>query len=168
MNTQLSVSEPLQRPSNWSDLPNYSDLSDLNGSSPLASSLTDKEITTDTDSHPGLLVAETEICPASSLPPTSPQTGVKFWQVFGTTFITIFLAELGDKTQVSTLLMSAEFHNPQVVFMGAGLALIATSLLGVLVGRWLSSRISPTTLDRAAGTTLALIAVWLVWDVVQM
>ncbi|MBH8563717.1 TMEM165/GDT1 family protein, partial [Nostoc sp. CENA67] len=36
--------------------------------------------------------------------------------IFGTTFITIFLAEIGDKTQLSTLLMSAQSHSPWVVF----------------------------------------------------
>ncbi|NJP08341.1 MAG: TMEM165/GDT1 family protein [Leptolyngbyaceae cyanobacterium RU_5_1] len=90
------------------------------------------------------------------------------WRVFTSTFITIFLAELGDKTQVSTLLMSAEFHNPWVIFAGASIALITTTLLGVLVGRWLATRLSPKTLDTAAGITLALIAAWLVWDVMRM
>lgn len=89
----------------------------------------------------------------------------KFWQVVGSTFITIFLAELGDKTQVSTLLMSAEFHNPWVIFAGAASALVTTSLLGVLLGRWLSSRVSPRTLDVAAGLTLALISLSLLWEV---
>lgn len=92
----------------------------------------------------------------------------EFWKVFGSTFVTIFLAELGDKTQVSILLMSAEFHTPWVVFAGAATALITTSLLGVLLGRWLSTRLSAKTLDTAAGIMLALIAVWLLWDVVQM
>ena len=90
------------------------------------------------------------------------------WRVFGSTFVTIFLAELGDKTQVSTLLMSAEFHEPWVVFAGAASALITTSLLGVLIGRWLSSRLSAKTLDTAAGITLALISAWLLWDVLTM
>lgn len=88
------------------------------------------------------------------------------WQVFFSTFVTIFLAELGDKTQVSTLLMSAEFHKPWVVFLGAGTALISTTLVGVLVGQWLSTRLAPRTLDVAAGVLLALIALSLLWDVV--
>lgn len=88
-----------------------------------------------------------------------------FWRVFFSTFGTIFLAEIGDKTQVTTLLMSAESHSPWTVFAGAGSALIATSLLGVLLGQWLSKRIKPTTLDRAAGITLLVITGWLVWDI---
>ncbi len=90
------------------------------------------------------------------------------WKVFGSTFVTIFLAELGDKTQVATLLMSANSHAPWVVFTGAAIALVSTSLIGVLIGHWLSSRVSPQTLDRAAGVMLAFISLWLFLDVVRM
>lgn len=88
-------------------------------------------------------------------------------QIFFSTFLTIFLAELGDKTQLTTLLMSAESHSPWVVFVGAGAALVATSLLGVLLGHWLSKRVSAKTLETAAAAMLLLIAVLLLWDVVQ-
>jgi putative Ca2+/H+ antiporter (TMEM165/GDT1 family) len=91
-----------------------------------------------------------------------------FWKLFGSTFITIFLAELGDKTQVATLLMTAESHAPWVVFAGAAIALVSTSLIGVLIGHWLSSRISPKMLDRAAGILLAFISLCLFLDVVRM
>jgi Ca2+/H+ antiporter, TMEM165/GDT1 family len=89
------------------------------------------------------------------------------WQVFGSTFVTIFLAEVGDKTQVTTLLMSAQSHKPWVVFAGASSALVATSLLGVLLGRWLAKRLSPRTLEVGAGLTLLVIAVLLVWDLAK-
>jgi putative Ca2+/H+ antiporter (TMEM165/GDT1 family) len=85
--------------------------------------------------------------------------------VFGTTFITIFLAEIGDKTQLSTLLMSAESHAPWVVFIGSGTALITTSLLGVLLGGWIASKLSPKTLEKSTGVMLLLISVMLFWDV---
>ena len=88
-----------------------------------------------------------------------------FWGIFFSTFVTIFLAELGDKTQVTTLLMSAESQSPWIVFAGAGSALVATSLVGVLLGQWLAKRISAKTLDRASGAVLLLITVGLVWDV---
>ncbi len=98
---------------------------------------------------------------------TGPVLGAPspFWRIFTSTFVTIFLAEIGDKTQVSTLLMSAEFHQPWVVFLGAGTALVATTLIGVWVGQWLSARLSPRTLDIAAGIMLALISASLIWDV---
>ena len=89
------------------------------------------------------------------------------WGIFCSTFLTIFLAEMGDKTQLATLLMSAQSHSPWVVFVGAATALIATSLLGVLIGRWLAHRLSPKTLETSAGTLLLFISVMLLWDVVH-
>ncbi|WP_414545596.1 TMEM165/GDT1 family protein [Nostoc sp. CCY0012] len=86
--------------------------------------------------------------------------------IFGTTFITIFLAEIGDKTQLSTLLMSAESHSPWVVFLGSAAALITTSLLGVLLGSWISNRLSPKTVEKSAGVMLLLISLMLAWDVI--
>ncbi len=95
------------------------------------------------------------------------EKGVKpqHWAIFASTFATIFLAEIGDKTQLAILLMTAESRNPLIVFAGAGLALIATSLLGVLLGRWLASRIAPRTLERAAGVILLAISAVLLWEV---
>ena len=87
------------------------------------------------------------------------------WVVFVTTFVTIFLAEIGDKTQLSTLLMSAESHAPWVVFFGSAAALITTSLLGVLLGSWIGNRLSPKTVEKSAGVMLLLISLTLFWDV---
>lgn len=89
-----------------------------------------------------------------------------FWAVFSSTFITIFLAEMGDKTQLVTLLMSAESQSPWIVFLGAALALISTSLVGVLLGYWLSKKLSPKTLDLSVAILLLLITAWLVGDVI--
>ena len=89
----------------------------------------------------------------------------KHWAIFASTFATIFLAEIGDKTQLAILLMTAESRNPWIVFAGAGAALIATSLLGVLLGRWLATRIAPHTLERAAGVILLAISAVLLWEV---
>lgn len=87
--------------------------------------------------------------------------------IFGSTFLTIFLAELGDKTQLATLLMSAESQAPWVVFLGASTALVSTSLLGVMVGRWIASRFTPKTIEVAAGISLLLISATLLWDVIR-
>lgn len=100
----------------------------------------------------------------SKLPSKAPKGA--FWGVFFSTFITIFLAELGDKTQVATLLLSAESQSPFVVFLGAGLALVSTSLIGVLLGQWMSTRVSEDTLDTCAGILLLLITIGLVGDIV--
>lgn len=99
-------------------------------------------------------------------PAVRPPSGA--FQVFLSTFVTILFAELGDKTQLTTLLMSAESHSPWIVFLGAGSALVATSLFGVLLGRWLSTRVSPRTIETAAGATLLLIATLLLWDITHL
>jgi Ca2+/H+ antiporter, TMEM165/GDT1 family len=88
-----------------------------------------------------------------------------FWAVFSSTFITIFLAEMGDKTQLVTLLMSAESQSPWIVFIGAAIALITTSLLGVLIGYWLSKKLSPKTLDLSVAILLLFITGWLINDI---
>ncbi len=104
------------------------------------------------------------IAPAKTRVPKSRQGG---WSVFASTFVTIFLAELGDKTQVATLLMTAESQSPWIVFAGAGSALVATSLLGVLLGRWLATRISPKTLEKSAAIVLLFVSAMLVWDILH-
>lgn len=108
--------------------------------------------------------------PPSSLPPevtekNKPKSGE--WAVFVSTFVTILLAEIGDKTQLTTLLMTAESHAPWIVFAGAGTALVTTSLLGVLLGKWLATRLEPKTIETAAGISLLLISVTLFWDILH-
>ncbi len=56
------------------------------------------------------------------------------WRVFVTTFGVIFLAEMGDKTQLAAMTMAAQTKKPIAVFVGAALALACVSALGVLVG----------------------------------
>jgi putative Ca2+/H+ antiporter (TMEM165/GDT1 family) len=81
--------------------------------------------------------------------------------VFLTTATTVFLAELGDKTQLAALLLSAQSGRPVVVFVGASLALICSSLVGVLLGRWLSTVMAPEQLERAAGVLMVALGLWL-------
>ncbi|HEY9706389.1 MAG TPA: TMEM165/GDT1 family protein [Allocoleopsis sp.] len=87
--------------------------------------------------------------------------------VFFSTFVTIFLAEMGDKTQLATLLISAESQSPWLVFLGAGTALIATSLVGVLLGKWLSKFVPPRTLDILAAISLLFISITLFWELIN-
>jgi putative Ca2+/H+ antiporter (TMEM165/GDT1 family) len=81
--------------------------------------------------------------------------------VFLSTATTVFLAELGDKTQLAALLLSAESGRPVVVFFGASLALISSSLVGVVLGRWLSTVMEPRQLERAAGVLMVALGLWL-------
>lgn len=111
-------------------------------------------------------IAQLETVKALPTPlPTVSEEVSGIVKCFLSTFITIFLAELGDKTQVATLLMSAQSHQPWVVFAGAASALVATSLVGVLIGRWLCQVLSPRTLEKATGVILAIVSLLLFCDV---
>jgi putative Ca2+/H+ antiporter (TMEM165/GDT1 family) len=105
----------------------------------------------------------TDPSPSSSPPPgpTGPVAASAWLQVFLSTAGTVFLAELGDKTQLAALLLAAESGRPFVVFLGASLALICSSLVGVLLGRWLSSLMAPQQLERAAGVLMVGLGLWL-------
>ena len=87
-----------------------------------------------------------------------------FWTVFSSTFLTIFLAEMGDKTQLATLLMSAESRSPWVVFAGAATALVTTSLMGVVIGYWIAKKLPPKSLDLAVALLLLFITALLIGD----
>jgi len=82
------------------------------------------------------------------------------WKVFLTVFATVFLAELGDKTQLATMLFAADAKvSKWLVFAGASLALIACSGIGVIAGSLLSTTVSERYLHIAAG--VAFIAIGL-------
>jgi putative Ca2+/H+ antiporter (TMEM165/GDT1 family) len=121
-----------------------------------------------TEAKPLEAAGEQREAPSQSPTPLKQPSRRSEMEIFLSTFFTIFVAELGDKTQVTTLLMSAESQAPWVVFLGAGLALVATSLLGVLLGRWLASRVSPKVLETVTGAILLLVSVLLLWDVISV
>ena len=83
------------------------------------------------------------------------------WKVLGLVFGTVFLAELGDKTQLATLLFAADADvNKWLVFVGASAALIATSAIGVLGGAAISQYVSERTLHVIAGIGFIAIGAW--------
>jgi putative Ca2+/H+ antiporter (TMEM165/GDT1 family) len=85
-------------------------------------------------------------------------------KILATVFVTVFLAELGDKTQLATLLFAADREvSKWAVFAGASLALVATSALGVLAGGALANLISPRTLQLFAGAGFVGIGLWTVF-----
>ena len=87
-----------------------------------------------------------------------------FLSIFITTFTTIFIAELGDKTQIATLMLSAESGEPIIVFLGSSLALISSSIVGVLIGKWLSKKISPSKFALFTGALMIFISLFLAYD----
>ena len=99
--------------------------------------------------------------PASQAKPDQGGAPASWISVFLATATTVFLAELGDKTQLAALLLSAESGRPGVVFVGASLALICSSLVGVLLGRWLATLMPAEQLERAAGVLMVALGLWL-------
>ena len=90
-----------------------------------------------------------------------------FITVVLSTFSTVFIAELGDKTQLATLLLAAESRSPWLVFLGAALALISSSLVGVLLGQWLSKVLPPGRVEQMAGLLMLGLGLWLGLQAVQ-
>ena len=85
-----------------------------------------------------------------------------FFSILITTFSTIFLAELGDKTQLATLMLSAQSGRPLIIFIGAALALISTSLLGVLIGRWIANNLPRQRFTVLSGIIMLSLGLYLV------
>ena len=79
------------------------------------------------------------------------------WRVMLTTFGIIFLAEMGDKTQIAAMTMAAEKKRPWEVFIAASLALTAVSAIGVVVGSTLSHVLPLEWIKRAAGAAFIVI-----------
>ncbi len=85
-------------------------------------------------------------------------------KVFFTIFITVFLAELGDKTQLATMLFATDKGISKLtIFLAASLALVAASAIGVLGGQILAQFISEKTLNIAAGIGFMLIGGFLLF-----
>lgn len=82
-----------------------------------------------------------------------------------TVFGIVFLAELGDKTQLATLLFAAKTPGSLlVVFIGASLALVVASAIGVLAGGLVAQYLSPRALSYIAGTGFVIIGAWTIWQ----
>jgi putative Ca2+/H+ antiporter (TMEM165/GDT1 family) len=81
-----------------------------------------------------------------------------------TVFTTVFMAELGDKTQLATMLFASDKEvNKLAVFMGASIALITTSAIGVLVGGAISNYISEKYLNYIVGLLFVCIGIWTIF-----
>lgn len=85
------------------------------------------------------------------------------WKVLGTAFVTLFLAELGDKTQLAVITMTANTESKVAVFVGASLALVLVSLLGVLFGGILSQYIPTDWLQRIVAVSFIVIGILMLW-----
>ncbi|MBI2119194.1 MAG: TMEM165/GDT1 family protein [Elusimicrobia bacterium] len=85
------------------------------------------------------------------------------WKLFWLTFATIFLSELGDKTQLGVLSFSATSRSPLTIFLAASCALTLASFIGVLFGTLFSKFIHPKTLRIIGGILFIAIGCWILF-----
>jgi putative Ca2+/H+ antiporter (TMEM165/GDT1 family) len=85
-------------------------------------------------------------------------------KLFAVVFATVFLAELGDKTQLATMLFATKQSVSLItIFVGASLALMTSTGLAVLGGSVISQYVDPRYLSYVAGAGFILIGIWTVW-----
>jgi putative Ca2+/H+ antiporter (TMEM165/GDT1 family) len=82
------------------------------------------------------------------------------WKIFASTFITIFLAEMGDKTQFAALAASSQTKSTMSVLLAVVLALGLAGTLGVIFGKYLGTLLSPTMMKYVSGTLFILVGIW--------
>ena len=83
------------------------------------------------------------------------------YQTFITVFVTVFLAEVGDKTQLATMLFASDAQaNKWIIFLGSSLALVLAAGIGVLVGAQIGNYVSPKTIKLVAGIGFIAIGAW--------
>ncbi|SKA97469.1 Uncharacterized protein family UPF0016 [Caloramator quimbayensis] len=81
-----------------------------------------------------------------------------------TTFFLVFIAELGDKTQITTMLLSADTSSKFAVFIGSALALICSSFIGVMLGSIINKYIPPNIIQLASAVAFIIIGVLLLFN----
>jgi putative Ca2+/H+ antiporter (TMEM165/GDT1 family) len=82
-------------------------------------------------------------------------------KLFATVFFTVFVAELGDKTQLATLLYASDASHPKLtVFAASAAALVLTSALGVLAGAVVAEYVSPRVVRWVAGLGFVAVGIW--------
>ena len=87
------------------------------------------------------------------------------WKIFATVFGTAFLAELGDKTQLATVLFASKGATSLwTVFLAASAALVVTSAIGVAAGAAVAQFVNPKHLSYAAGVGFVAIGAWTIYQ----
>ncbi len=88
-------------------------------------------------------------------------------QVLGSAFVMIFLAELGDKTQLSTFAFASQSKSPLSVFLGASLALVLSSLIGVALGGLIGKFVPERVMKVIAAVVFFGFGVWTLVEAVK-
>ena len=87
------------------------------------------------------------------------------WKIFATVFGTVFLAELGDKTQLATVLFASKgAASLWTIFIAASAALVLTSAIGVAAGAVVTQFVNPKYLSYAAGVGFVAIGAWTIYQ----
>jgi len=81
------------------------------------------------------------------------------WKIFWTAFATLFVAELGDKTQLAVIAMTAKTKTFLSIFLGASLALVLVTLLGVLVGSFITEYVPTEWIQRIVAVIFIAVGV---------
>jgi putative Ca2+/H+ antiporter (TMEM165/GDT1 family) len=85
------------------------------------------------------------------------------WKIIITTFWAIFIAELGDKTQLAAITMTSKTKLPVSVFLGAVLALATVTLIGVVFGDALIRVVPENIIKKAAAVVFIVIGILIFW-----
>ena len=85
------------------------------------------------------------------------------WQLLGLIFITVFLAEIGDKSQLAAIALGGSLKSPRAVFLGSVTALLLATLIGVLAGGGVAQLLPARMLKAIAAIGFALMALRLLW-----
>lgn len=80
-------------------------------------------------------------------------------KTFWITFVTLFLAELGDKTQLSVITLTSKTGEPWKVFAGAAIALVLVTLVGVLLGEALLRIVPEQVIKKIAAAAFVVIGI---------
>ncbi|MGB3695377.1 MAG: TMEM165/GDT1 family protein [Spirulinaceae cyanobacterium] len=81
------------------------------------------------------------------------------WQLLGLSFITVFLAEIGDKSQLAAIALGGSGKSPRAVFLGSVAALLLASFLGVIAGEGVAQVLPTRLLKSLAAIGFALLAI---------
>lgn len=85
------------------------------------------------------------------------------WHLLGLSFVTVFLSELGDKSQLAAIALSGSGKSLRAIFLGTAVALLLASFLGVILGEGASHLLPTRWVKAIAAIGFALMAVKLLW-----
>ncbi len=86
------------------------------------------------------------------------------WRVVASAFVMVFLAELGDKTQLAAMMLSAETGSIWSVFLGSSVALVFSTLLAVTLGAAVTRVVPDVYIRLAAGVVFIVLGILVIWD----